>query len=53
MTKPKPVPVLVGEASRRFAEQDKQPLSEDEIQFLRECLILFRNSMIVDGELRE
>ena len=50
MTLPKPVPVLVGEASRRFAEQDKKPLEEDEIKFLRECLELFRKSIIVCGE---
>ena len=47
MTIPKSVPILVGEAARKFAEQDKEPLTEKEVAFLRECLEIFRKSMIV------
>ena len=50
MTGIKPVPALSEEEWKRFVEQDKTPLTDDEKQFLRECLELFRNSMTVGGK---
>jgi hypothetical protein len=46
MTRPKPTPRLYGEAAKRFEEIDKIPLTDEQIKFLAECLLLYVSNPI-------
>jgi hypothetical protein len=44
--RPRPIPRLSQEASRRFVEEDRRPLGDREKEYLRECLELYRKNPV-------